>query len=64
MTRLQLDFSVKKSKENLLLNVKILRLTDSIENADIVDAFRFIKKNTQKKGSLIKFKDVSIYCAI
>ena len=64
MTRLQPDFSVIKSKENLLLNVKkILRSTDSIENPDVVDALRFIEKNTQKKGacSLIKFKDVSIY---
>ena len=66
MTRLQPDFSVTKSKENLLLNVKILRSTDSIENADIVDAVCFIEKSTQKKGacSLIKIKDVSIYCAI
>ena len=39
MTRLQPDFSVKKSKENLLFNVKkILRSTDSIENADVVEA--------------------------
>ena len=67
MARLQPDFSVKKSKENLLFNVKkILRSTDSIENADVVDAVRFIEKHTQKKGacSLIKFRDVSIYCAI
>ena len=55
-------FAFKKSVERLRKSIKKVLRKDELGNKDVADAVSFIETKTMKKrGSLIKFNDVSIF---